>query len=69
MAYLAGGDVSIIDLACDLSCRNRDKVTPLMMAASSGFLDAVELLLQQPGIDLEAQAGPLSLGALHLACR
>ncbi|KAF5837302.1 ankyrin repeat-containing domain protein [Dunaliella salina] len=54
-----------------VNTRNRNQETPLMVAAENGFLDIVQALTQQQGIDLDAQGkcGQHHWTALHRACR
>uniref|UniRef100_A0A7S3VNM9 F-box domain-containing protein n=1 Tax=Dunaliella tertiolecta TaxID=3047 RepID=A0A7S3VNM9_DUNTE len=51
--------------------RNRNQETPLMVAAENGFLNMVQALTKQEGIDLDAQGrcGHQYWTALHRACR
>lgn len=68
----AGGQpecvAALIDHSCDVNVRAREstQATPLMMAASQGRAEVVEILLRCPGIDLEV-TGPEQATAFLLA--
>ena len=59
-AALAGGE--------DVNKRSAVGGTGLMWAAWKGREAVIELLLQQPGLDVNLSGGPNSQTALHMAC-